>query len=135
MAVTYAGFITKFPSFIELSEAQFNLFLPNAIAEVDRYQWQNLGDGWQGWRDRAIEYWLACQFSSTNPEYLGSAGLAEFEIREAGYKVKYLSNSGEQKNNPFCAEYGRLIGIVGGANPSATGLPYGTCGIRKNIVW
>lgn len=137
MAVTFAGFIVKFPSFIELSEAQFNLFLSDAITEIGRYNWEALGTGWQGFKDRAIEAWLGCQLSITNPEFLGAAGLAEFEIREAAYKVKYLSNSGGQRNNhnPFCTEYQRLIRIVEGANPSVSDLPYSTCGIRKNVIW
>lgn len=135
MSVTYLGFKLKFPAFSDLLEPQFNVLLPDAIADVSRYQWQSLGVGWEGFKDRAIENLLACWLSSANPEYLGSAGVAEFEVREAGYRVKYLSNSGGQRNNPFCAEYNRLIGIVGAANPSNTDLPYGTCGLRKNVIW
>lgn len=134
--VTFVGFKLKFsPGFNELLEPQFDLYFADAIAEVDRYQWRLLGTSWEGFRDRAIENLIACKLSSTNPEYLGSAGVAEFDVREAGYRVKYLSNSGGGRNNPFCAEYQRLIGIVQAANPSNTDLPYGTCGIRKNVIW
>jgi len=135
MAVTFLGFKTKFINFADLTQPQFDLLLPDAVAEVDRYEWELLGAGWQGFKDRAIENLLACQLSKINPEFLGSAGLAEFEVREAGYRVKYLSNSGGSKNNPFCDEYLRLVGIVQSLNPSVSNLPACTLGVRKNVIW
>lgn len=140
MAVTFLGFKAKFaPSFDGLLESQFNLLLPDAIADVNRYKWESLGVGWEGFKDRAIESLLACNLSAANPEYLGSAGLAEFEVREAGYRVKYLSNSGGQRNNSYCAEYARLIKLVQDAidlaNPNSSGLPHGTIGVAKKVVW
>lgn len=135
MAVTFLGFKTKFINFADLTQPQFDLLLPDAVAEVDRYKWELLGAGWQGFKDRAIENLLACQLSKINPEFLGSAGLAEFEVREAGYRVKYLSNSGGSKNNPFCDEYLRLVGLVQALTPNASNLPACTSGVRKNVIW
>jgi len=135
MAVTFLGFKTKFINFADLTQPQFDLLLPDAVAEVDRYEWELLGAGWQGFKDRAIENLLACQLSKINPEFLGSAGLAEFEVREAGYRVKYLSNSGGSKNNPFCDEYLRLVGLVQALTPNASNLPACTLGVRKNVIW
>jgi hypothetical protein len=91
--------------------------------------------GWQKFKDRAIENLLACQLSKINPEFLGSAGLAEFEVREAGYRVKYLSNSGGSKNNPFCDEYQRLVGLVEALSPNFSNLPACTLGVQKNVIW
>jgi hypothetical protein len=135
MAVTFLGFKTKFINFADLTQSQFDLLLPDAVAEVDRYEWELLGVGWQGFKDRAIENLLACQLSKINPEFLGSAGLAEFEVREAGYRMKYLSNSGGSKNNPFCDEYQRLVGLVQALTPNASNLPACTLGVRKNVIW
>ena len=135
MAVTFLGFKTKFINFADLTQPQFDLLLPDAVAEVDRYEWELLGVGWQGFKDRATENLLACQLSKINPEFLGSAGLAEFEIREAGYRVKYLSNSGESKNNTFYDEYQRLVDMVEALNPSPSNLPACTLGVRKNVIW
>jgi hypothetical protein len=134
--VTFAGFKLRFsPNFLDLLEPQFSLFLASAIADVDRYQWQLLGTGWEGFRDRAIENLIACNLSSANPEYLGSAGVAEFDVREAGYRVKYLSNSGGGRNNPYCLEYQRLLAMVAALDPNAAELPASTVGVRKNVVW
>lgn len=134
--VTFVGFKLKFsPSFSDLLEPQFNLYLLGAIADVDRYKWELLGIGWEGFRDRAIENLIACQLSSANPEYLGSAGVAEFDVREAGYRVKYLSNSGGGRNNPYCIEYQRLLAMVEALNPNVAGLPSNTVGVRKNVIW
>jgi hypothetical protein len=134
--VTFAGFKLRFsPNFTELLEPQFSLFLASAIADVDRYQWQLLGVGWEGFRDRAIENSIACQLSSVFPEYLGSAGLAEFEVREGSYRVKNLSNSGGGRNNPYCLEYQRLLAMVEALSPNAAGLPANTVGVRKNAIW
>lgn len=135
MAVTFLGFKTKFINFADLTQPQFDSLLPDAVAEVGRYKWQALGVGWEGFKDRAIENLLACQLSKINPEFLGSAGLAEFEVREAGYRVKYLSNSGGSKNNPFCDEYLRLVGLVQELTPNASNLPVCTIGVRKNVIW
>jgi hypothetical protein len=135
MTVTFLGFTTKFINFADLTQPQFDLLLPDAVAEVDRYEWELLGVGWQGFKDRAIENLLACQLSKINPEFLGSAGLAEFEVREAGYRVKYLSNSGGSKNNPFCDEYLRLVGLVQALTPNTSNLPACTIGVRRNVVW
>lgn len=135
MAVTFVGFKTKFVNFADLTQPQFDLLLPDAVAEVDRYKWELLGVGWQGFKDRAIENLLACQLSKINPEFLGSAGLAEFEVKEAGYRVKRLSNSGGAKNNPFCDEYLRLVGLVEALTPNASNLPACTVGVRKNVIW
>lgn len=134
--VTFVGFKLRFsPNFLDLLEPQFNLFLASAIAEVDRYRWQLLGVGWEGFRDRAIENLIACKLSSANPEYLGSAGVAEFDVREAGYRMKYLSNSGDGHNNPYCLEYQRLLAMVEALVPNVAGLPANTVGVRKNVVW
>lgn len=140
MPVTFLGFKVKFsPAFDGLLQPQFDLLLPDAVADVNRYNWQALGVGWEGFRDRATENLLACNLSAANPEYLGSAGLAEFEVREAGYRVKYLSNSGGQRNNPYCLEYARLLGLLQDAidlaNPNKSALPHGTVGVAKKVIW
>jgi hypothetical protein len=135
MAVTFLGFKTKFINFADLTQPQFDLLLPDAVAEVGRYNWQLLGVGWERFKDRATENLLACQLSKINPEFLGSAGLAEFEVREAGYRVKYLSNSGGSKNNPFCDEYQRLVDMVEALSPNASNLPACTLGVRKKVYW
>lgn len=136
MPVTFVGFKLKFsPNFIDLLEPQFSLYLADAIAEVSRYKWELLGIGWEGFRDRAIENLIACQLSSANPEYLGSAGVAEFDVREAGYKVKYLSNSGGGRNNPYCIEYQRLLAMAAALDPNAAELPQNTVGVRKSVIW
>jgi hypothetical protein len=139
MTVTYVGFKTKYSSFLELPESEFNSLLPDATADVDRYNWQLLGVGWEGFKDRAIENLLACWLSSANPEYLGSAGVAEFDVREAGYRVKYLSNSSGQRSNPYCLEYQRLLAMlqaaIEAANPNASKLPASTIVVRKKVYW
>ena len=135
MSVTYLDFISKFPPFLEVTEAQFNQFLVDAIMDINLYNWQLLGTGWEAFRDRAIEAHVACNLSSVNPELLGSAGLAEFEVREAGYRVKYLANSGGGTGNPFCAKYQQLINQIQALTPSLTTLPANTCGIRKRTYW
>lgn len=135
MPVTFVGFKAKYPNFIELPQAQFDAFYADAVAEIGRYNWQLLGVGWEGFRDRAIENLLACQLSKINPEFLGAAGLAEFEVREGGYRVKNLSNSGGSKNNPFCDEYERLTAMAEARNPNISGLPYGTVGVAKKVIW
>jgi hypothetical protein len=135
MPVTFTLFKTKYVDFVDLPESQFNAFLPDAIAEVNRYKWELLGAGFQVFKDKAIESLIACQLSRLNPEYLGSAGLAEFEVREAGFKIKYLSNSGGSKNNPFCDEYQRLLSEVQTLDPSMLTLPACTTGIRNKTVW
>jgi hypothetical protein len=135
MTVTFLGFKTKFVNFADLTQPQFDLLLPDVVAEVDRYEWELLGVGWEGFKDRATKNLLACQLSKINPEFLGSAGLAEFEVKEAGYRVKYLSNSGGSKNNPFCDEYLRLVGLVEALSPNVSNLPACTLGVRKNVIW
>lgn len=134
--VTFVGFKLRFfPNFSDLLEPQFNLYLAGAIADVDRYKWELLGIGWEGFRDRAIENSIACQLSSLFPEYLGSAGLAEFEVREGSYRVKNLSNLDGGRNNPYCIEYQRLLAMVEALDPNAAELPANTVGVRKNVVW
>ena len=135
MAVSFASFLAKYVSFVDLPEAQFNALLPEATAEVNRYKWERLGIGFQIFKDKAIENLIACQLSRLNPEYLGSGGLAEFEVREAGYKLKYLSNSGGSKNNPFCDEYARLLSALQQLDPSVLTLPACTVAIRNKTIW
>lgn len=135
MPVTFVSFKAKYVSFTDLLEPQFNALLPDVIAEVDRYSWQILGIGFNLFREQAIENLLACRLSKINPEFLGSAGLAEFEVKEAGYRIKYLSNSGGGKNNPFCDEYQRLINAIAALDPAASKLPAHTCGIPKKVYW
>lgn len=135
MSVSYLGFVSKYPQFVEVTEVQFNQFLADAIMDVNQYNWQLLGVGWEGFKDRATEAHVACNLSSVNPEFLGSAGLAEFEVKEAGYRVKYLANSGGGTGNSFCAKYQQLINKVLALTPSVTSLPANTCGIRKRVYW
>lgn len=135
MAVSFANFKIKYAGFVDLTEPQFTQFLPDVIAEVDRYKWQLLGANFAVFRDQAIENLLACRLSRLNPEYLGSAGLAAFEVREAGFRVQYLSNSGGSKNNPFCEEYQRLLDAVAALNTDASQLPACTRGVVKNVYW
>jgi hypothetical protein len=135
MAVSYSSFLIKYVTFVDLLEPQFNALLPDALAEVNRYKWELLGIGYQVFKDKAVENLIACQLSRLSPEYLGSGGLAEFEVREAGYKLKYLSNSGGSKNNPFCDEYQRLLLEVQKLDPSVSALPACTVAIPKKISW
>lgn len=135
MAVSFALFLSKYASFVDLPEVQFNALLPDAVAEVNRYKWESLGVGFQVFKDKAIESLIACQLSRINPEYLGSGGLAEFEVREAGYKLKYLSNSGGSKNNPFCDEYARLLAELKDRDPSILTLPACTMAVRNKTIW
>lgn len=133
MPVTFASFKAKYVGFVDLLETQFVQLLPDVIAEVDRYKWENLGTNFAVFRDQAIENLLACRLSRQNPEYLGSAGLAAFEVKEAGFKVQYLSNSGGSKNNPFCEDYQRLIDAI--ADPDSSRLPACTQAVVKKIYW
>lgn len=135
MAVTFASFKAKYVGFVELTEDQFVQLLPDVIAEVNRYKWEVLGTGFAVFRDQAIENLLACRLSRLNPEYLGSAGLAAFEVREAGFKVQYLSNSGGSKNNPYCEEYQRLLDEIAALRPDASDLPACTQGVVKKVFW
>lgn len=135
MPVTYASFRAKFDGFTELLEPQFNAWLVDVTAEVDSYKWNVLGNGFNLFREQAIENLLACKLSRLNPEYLGSAGLAEFEVKEAAYRVKYLSNSGGGKDNPFCDEYRRLLDKVAKLDPDASKLPACTHGVVKKVYW
>lgn len=135
MAVSFALFKTKYDGFVDVPEAQFNALLADAIAEVNRYKWELFGVGFQIFKDKAIESLIACQLSRLNPEYLGSGGLAEFEVREAGYKLKYLSNSGGSKNNPFCDEYQRLLSELQRLDPSFLTLPACTTAVRNRTIW
>lgn len=127
--------MVKFPQFLDVPESQFTLFLADANLEISKYNWELLGVNWQAWKDRGIENYIGCSLSKINPEALGSAGLAEFEVKEAGYRVKYLANSGGGTGNPFCAEYARLIGKVQALTPLTSSLPANTCGIRKKVYW
>lgn len=135
MPVSFASFKAKFDGFTDLLEPQFSALLADAIAEVDSYKWSVLGIGFNVFREQAIEHLLACRLSRLNPEYLGSAGLAEFEVKEAAYRVKYLSNSGGGKNNPFCDEYQRLLDKIASLDPNASKLPACTHGVVKKVYW
>lgn len=141
MAVTFSSFKTKFaPAFDELLEAQFALFLADALVEVNQLKWEPFGVNAQNFKDRATENYIACQLSKLNREYLGASGIQAFEVREAGYKIQYNSpasataKEGESRN-PYCSEYDRLLAQLGSLTPDTSRLPIGSTCLVKNVYW
>lgn len=141
MAVTFVSFKTKFaPAFDELLEAQFNLFLTDALVEVNRLKWEPFGTNAQHYKDKATENYIACQLSRLNREYLGASGIQAFEVREAGYKIQYSSpasataKEGESRN-PYCSEYDRLLAELGLLTPDKSKLPINSSCLVKNVYW
>lgn len=135
MAVSYAGFKAKFENFIDLPEAQFNAFLAEATAVTSRYKWELFGVNALAFRDLAIESYIACKLSRLNPEYLGSGGLSEFEVREGGYRIKNAAIPGDAEKNPFCQDYAKLLADLANLEPDSSRLPAGSTVIRKRVFW
>lgn len=138
MAVSYLGFKTKFaPAFDLLLEPQFNAFLADALLEVNNLKWEPFGANAQAYKDRATENYIACRLSQLNREYLGASGIQAFEVREAAYKIQYVSPSvkdGETKN-PYCSEYDRILALLEGLTPDASKLPANSTCVVKRVYW
>lgn len=127
MTVSYLGFLAKYPQFADVLEPQFTALLPAAIADVSFYNWQLLGSNAVTFQDRAVEALIGCRLSQVIQDY---KSVNEFEIKEAGYRVKY---------NPipdswFCNEYQRLIKFISQLMPGQP-LRAATCGIPTSVVW
>jgi hypothetical protein len=131
--VTYASFVVKYPQFESVLETQFNFLLADAIADMNQYNWQALGVGWESIKDRAIETLIACQLSQTNQEFLP---VRSFEVRESAYKVDYAdSDKVTIGSSWYCSEHQRLIDRIEQLNKNKTTLPSQTQGICKRVYW
>jgi Protein of unknown function (DUF4054) len=115
--VTYVSFIAKYPQFTTIPENRFDLFLTDALLEINRYQWTDL-------KDRATELLLGHLLSVSNPEDKSAMPVESFEIkRDEGYKVSYQDAESQLGSTWFGREYERLLNLITSNTPNTTTLP------------
>lgn len=102
MSISYTRFIEKYSLFSTLQEFRFNVFLPDVLAEIERYNWGSL-------KDKATELLLAHNLAIASGQKSPS-DLQSLEVNDEGYKIAYPSpKQGEYVTTVWGKEYQRLL--------------------------
>ncbi len=116
-------------------ETKFNLFLPEALLEVERYHWGNL-------KDVATELLTAHKITLTK-QNVGSdystGVLKKIDMDDESYSVELQSIPDSYGQSKYGLEYQRLLKIVTNTSPESASPTKGTSmfGFRGNnpIKW
>lgn len=126
MAVTFETFQIKYGSRLPtLTEAQFAAFLPDALVEIDRFQWGTL-------RDRATEMLIGHLLELAGGGSAVSQAIASVKIEDE-VSIGYADSSklSGYQVTWFGREYERLLKLLGDPTRPAT-THYS--GVRTNII-
>lgn len=132
--ILFSNFIIKYPEFMG-EETKFNLFLPEALLEVERYHWGNL-------KDVATELLTAHKITLTK-QNVGSdystGVLKKIDMDDESYSVELQSIPDSYGQSKYGLEYQRLLKIVTNTSPESASPTKGTSmfGFRGNnpIKW
>lgn len=132
--ILFSNFIVKYPEFAG-EETKFNLFLPEALLEVELYHWGNL-------KSVATELLTAHKITltkqSTGSDY--STGiLKRLEVDDESYNIELQSVPDSYGQSKYGLEYQRLLKIVTNTSPESASPTKGTSifGVRGSnpIKW
>ena len=113
MAVTYESFITKYDPFQSLDEYKFEIFIADALIEI------NHTSNWRDSRDRATEMLLGHFLLLSDVQTaIGAQTVEAFKIDDRGYEVAYQKQSNKDLTDYSTTwmgrEYERLLKIANG---------------------
>lgn len=105
--ILFSNFIVKYPEFTG-EETKFNLFLPEALLEIERYHWGTL-------QEVATELLTAHKITltkqNTGSDY-ATGILKRLEVDDESYNIELQSVPDSYAQSKYGLEYQRLLKIV-----------------------
>lgn len=119
--ILFSTFIVKYPEFTG-EETKFNLFLPEALLEVEQYHWGTL-------KDVATELLTAHKITltkqNTGSDY-STGVLKKIDMDDESYSVELQSIPDSYGQSKYGLEYQRLLKIVTNTSKERTSNSKGT---------